>query len=201
MTRSPPNGAVFYWLLAVITAVALVVPASGSPVPKNGMATTTVADTVYLADGTGATENLIITWPAFVTASGTAVAGGSTTAALGADGALNMALVPNAGATPAGVYYTVVYQIVSGDVKTEHWIVPATSPTNLTTKANASAVVHLRGEETISGAKSFAMSPNVPAPQNSSDIATKGYVDQSVSNVGLGSYLATAGGTLTGPLT
>jgi hypothetical protein len=62
------------------------------------------------------------------------VAGGSTTAALGADGALNVALVPNAGATPAGVYYTVVSQIGSGDGKTEYWIVPATFPTHLATK-------------------------------------------------------------------
>ena len=108
-----PKGRFFYWLLAVITAFGLLVPASGAAVPENGMATTTVADTVYMADGTGATGNLIITWPAFVTASGTAVAGGSTTTTLGADGALSVDLVPNAGATPAGVYYTVVYQIGS----------------------------------------------------------------------------------------
>jgi hypothetical protein len=52
----------------------------------------------------------------------------------------------------------------------------------LATKANDSAVVHLNGEETISGAKSFAMSPNVPAPTIAGDIAKKGYVDQWVSN-------------------
>jgi hypothetical protein len=92
---------------------------------------------VYLPDGTGATGNLIATWPAFVTARGTFVAGGSTTATLGADGALNVALVPNAGATPAGVYYTVVYRIGSRDGKTEYWIVPATFPTNLATKGSA----------------------------------------------------------------
>jgi hypothetical protein len=48
--------------------------------------------------------------------------------ALGANGALSVALVPNAGATPADVYYTVVYQLGPGEVRTEYWVVPATSP-------------------------------------------------------------------------
>ena len=103
-----PTGRFFYWLLAVITVFGFRLSASGAPVPQNGPATTTVADTVYLADGTTAQGNLIITWPAFVTASGTAVAGGAKSVTLGANGALSVALVPNAGATPAGVYYTVV---------------------------------------------------------------------------------------------
>ena len=179
-----------------------------------------------MADGTTAAGNLIITWPAFVTASGAAIAGGVTNVTLGANGALSVALVPNAGVTPAGVYYTVVYQLGPGAVKTEYWIVPTTSPVNLAgvrttpgsgvagqpvsiqyvntalaTKANDSAVVHLNGEETISGAKSFVTSPNVPAPTNSGDIANKGYVDQWVSNVGAGSYLPTTGGAMTGPIT
>lgn len=185
-----------------------------------------MADTVYLAGGTTAQGNLIITWPAFVTASGTAVASGSKNVALGANGALRVALVPHAGASPAGVYYTVVYQIGSGQVKTEDWMVPTTSPANLATvrttpgagvagqavsmqyvnsalatKANDSAVVHLGGSETISGAKVFASAPSVPAPTSSGQVATKGYVDQSISSVGVGSYLPTAGGTLTGALT
>ena len=169
---------------------------------------------------------MIITWPAFVSASGAAVAAGETSVALGANGALSVALVPNAGATPAGVYYTVVYQLGPGEVKTENWVVPATSPANLATvrttpgsglagqpvsiqyvnselatKADDSAVVHLNGAETISGTKTFVSSPSVPAPANSTDVATKAYVDQSVTNSGSGSYLSTSGGTLTGPLT
>jgi hypothetical protein len=71
----------------------------------------------------------------------------------------------------------------------------------LATKADDSAVVHLNGAETIFGTKTFASSPTVPAPMNSTDLATKGYVDQSVTGVGSGNYLSTAGGTLTGPLT
>jgi len=223
-----PTGRHFYWLLMVVIAASGFGPSAlgAEPVPQSGPATTTVADNVYLADGTAASGTLIVTWPAFVTASGTAVAGGVRNVTLGANGALSVALVPNAGATPAGVYYTVVYQIGAGEVKTEYWVVPTSSPANLagvrTTpgsgsaaqpvsmqyvdtqlagKANDSAVVHLNGSETIAGAKVFSISPNVPAPVNSGDVASKGYVDQSVSNVGSGSYLPTAGGTMTGPIT
>ena len=219
-----PMGRLFYWAVAIVAASGLWISAAGSP--QGGVGMTTVADTVYLADGTTASGNLIITWPAFVSASGAAVAAGKTSVALGANGALSVALVPNAGATPAGVYYVVVYQLGPSAVKTEYWVVPSASPANLATvrttpgsglagqpvsmqyvnselatKADDSAVVHLNGIETISGAKTFVSSPSVPAPTNSSDIATKGYVDTSVSGVGSGSYLSTAGGTLTGPLT
>ena len=222
-----PMGRHCYWLLAVVVAFGARVPASGAaPVPQNGATTTTVADTISMADGTTAQGNLIITWPAFVTASGSAVAGGTANVAVGANGALSVALVPNAGATPAGVYYTVVYQLGPGTARTEYWVVPTTSPANLAavrttpgsgvagqpvslqyvnsalaTKANDSAVVHLGGSETISGTKTFASAPSVPAPTSTGQIANKGYVDQAVSNVGAGNYLPTAGGTMSGPIT
>jgi hypothetical protein len=217
-----PSGRIFYWVLTVvIVALGFRLLAFGAePVPQSGPATTTVADTVYLANGATASGTLIITWPAFVTASGAAVAGGATNVTLGTSGALSVALVPNAGATPAGVYYTVVYQIGPGEVKTEYWIVPTTSPVNLagviTTPGSGTAaqpvsmqyvntqlagVVHLNGAETITGAKVFSVSPNVPTPTNSGDVASKSYVDQSVSTVGGGTFLPTAGGTMTGPLT
>jgi hypothetical protein len=175
-----PSGRLFYWLVAVMMIAGSGLMAGGAAaVPQSGPATTTIADTVYLADGSTAQGNLIITWPAFLTASGTAVAGGTTNVALGANGALSVALVPNAGATPAGVYYTVVYQLGPGEVRTEFWAVPTTSPANLAgvrttpgsgvagqpvsmqyvnselaTKANDSVVVHLNGTETISASKS-----------------------------------------------
>jgi trimeric autotransporter adhesin len=221
-----PMGRLFYWaVMAVMTASGLGLPASGA-VPASGAATTTVSDTVYLADGTTAQGSLLISWPAFVTADGTAVAAGTTSVTLGAKGALSVALVPNAGATPAGVYYSVVFQLGPGQVRTEYWVVPTTSPTNLATvrttpgsgvagqpvsmqyvnsglasKADNNAVVHLNGAEVISGTKTFSNSPNVPAPTNSADIATKGYVDTTVTTVGAGSYLPTAGGTMSGPIT
>jgi hypothetical protein len=70
----------------------------------------------------------------------------------------------------------------------------------LAVKANDSDVVHLGGTETISGAKTFAAAPSVPAPTSTGQVANKGYVDSSISNVGAGSYLSTAGGTMTGPI-
>ncbi len=145
---------------------------------------------------------------------------------LGGNGALSIALVPNAGASPPGVYYTVVYQLGPGEARTEYWVVPTTSPANLATvrmtpgsgvagqpvsmqyvnselatKADDSAVVHLSGLETISGTKTFASAPNVPAPTGTGQVANKAYVDQAITNVGAGNYLSTAGGTMTGPIT
>ncbi|HEV3510538.1 MAG TPA: hypothetical protein VGS05_02470 [Candidatus Sulfotelmatobacter sp.] len=214
-------GRLFYWGLVIVAACGFGLAAYGQ-----GPSMTTVADTVYMADGTFAQGSLIISWPAFVTAGGSAVAAGTTSVTLGANGALSVALVPNAGATPAGVYYSVIYQLGPGQVKSESWVVPATSPANLAavriapgsglagqpvsmqyvdselaTKADDSAVVHLSGTETISGSKSFSSAPTVPDPTSAGQVATKGYVDSSVSNVGAGNYLATTGGTMSGPIT
>jgi hypothetical protein len=180
--RRRPKGRLFYWWVAVAMIAGAALNAWGSgAVPQSGPGSTTIADTVYMADGSIAAGTLIITWPAFVTAGGSAVAGGTTNVTLGTNGALSVALVPNAGATPANVYYTVVYQLGPGEVRTEYWVVPTTSPANLATvrttpgtgvatqpasmeyvnselaaKANDSAVVHLSGTETISGGKSGA---------------------------------------------
>ncbi|HYA24086.1 MAG TPA: hypothetical protein VEF05_07985 [Terriglobales bacterium] len=188
---------------------------------------TTVQDTVYRADGTSAQGTLLISWPAFTTAGGGAIAAGTTSVNLGAGGALSVALAPNASATPANSLYTVVYQLDDGTVKTEYWIVPTTSPATLAavrttlgattsvaqmatqqfvtsalvTKANDSAVVHLAGTETISGTKQFSVSPSMPTPSQPTDAVNKAYVDGAVQNTGSGSYLSTSGGTLTGPLT
>ena len=220
-----PMGRLCYWVLAVVAASGPMA-FGATPAPQSGPATTTVADTVYSASGSPAQGSLLIAWPPFVTASGTAVAAGATNTTLGTNGALSVALVPNAGATPAGMYYTVVYQIGPGQVKTEYWIVPTTSPANLAavritpgsgvagqpvsmqyvnselaSKANDNAVVHLATTETISGAKTFTASPSVPTPTTTGQVANKAYVDTSVSNVGSGVYLPTAGGTMTGPIT
>jgi len=71
----------------------------------------------------------------------------------------------------------------------------------LATKADDTSVVHLNGAETISGNKTFASAPTVPAPASAGQIANKAYVDQAITNVGAGSYLTTAGGTVSGPIT
>jgi len=63
-----PMGRLFYWLLAVVMIAGCGLTTTGAaPVPQNGLASTTVADTIYLADGSTAQGSLIITWPAFVT--------------------------------------------------------------------------------------------------------------------------------------
>src|ERR1051325_2522924 len=97
----------FYWAVIIISTLNLGLRCEAAA-PTT--ATTTVSDTVYLADGTTAQGSLIITWPAFVSSAGTAVAAGNRNGTLGPEGELSVALVPNAGATPAGVYYSVVYQ-------------------------------------------------------------------------------------------
>ena len=69
-----PKGRLLYWYFAVVITAGFWLPAFGLPAaPQSGANTTTVSDTVYLADGTPAAGTLIITWPAFVTAEGTAV--------------------------------------------------------------------------------------------------------------------------------
>lgn len=218
-----PQRRLFCWALTVM----LVAGESVRATPQSSPALTTVADTVYRADGTPASGTVIIAWPAFVTAAGSAVAAGSTNVTLSTNGALSVALAANAGANPPGTYYTVVYQLQPSEVRTEYWVVPSSSsPVNLAavrttpgsgtaaqaasmqyvntalaTKANDNAVVHVSGSETISGTKTFATAPSVPTPQNTGDVANKAYVDSAVANVGAGNYLSTAGGTMTGALT
>jgi hypothetical protein len=207
-------------------AAAEPMPRAASPSPQSGPTLTSVVDTVYMANGSAAQGILVITWPAFVTSTGSAVASGALDVTLGANGALNVALTPNAEATPANVYYTVVYQLGPGEVRTEYWVVPTSSPatlaqvrttpgsgtasqpvsmqyvnTELAAKANDNAVVHLSGTETVTGSKTFSAPPNVPTPVNTGDVANKAYVDTSVATVGAGNFLPTAGGAMTGPLT
>ena len=191
-----------------------------------GPALTTISDTVYRADGTPASGVAVISWPSFQTAEGDAVAAGNQSVAIGGSGAFLTQLVPNVGASPAGTYYVVVFQLDDGTVRTEYWAVPSTSPTSIaairttpgtglgnmavtqqyvnTAVANRaidSTVVHLSGTETITGAKQFAVAPSLPPPAGTSDATNKAYVDAAVGNVGSGSYVSKAGDTMTGPLT
>ena len=208
------------FLLLLPVLLRLVMVAQGPP-------TTQISDVVYRADGTPAGGVLLISWPEFTTAAGQAVAAGNTSVTLGPGGALSVALVANANATPTNTVYTVVYQLNDGSERTEYWLVPTTSPATLAqvrttlgatssvsqmatqlyvnnalaAKANDAAVVHLSGTETITGFKQFAVPPNLPNPVGANDAVNKQYVDNAVQNVGTGSYLSTSGGTLTGPLT
>jgi hypothetical protein len=103
----------FPWLLS-LSIICVMLQAQIPP-------TTTVSDTVYRADGTPATGTLLISWPAFTTVGGTAIAGGTKSVTLGTGGALSVALVPNASATPATTVYTVVYQLSTTVAAIEAW--------------------------------------------------------------------------------
>ena len=192
-----------------------------------GPAMNTVTDTVYRADGTPASGTLLISWPAFTTADGKPVAAGNLSVTIGAGGAVAIPLAPNAGASPDGTFYKVVFKLDDGTTNTENWVVPAGSATTIAAirstvvpasvamqaasrqyvdsalgaKASDTSVVHLSGAETIQGVKQFSTPPAVPVPQQATDAVNKAYVDQAVANVGSGSYVSKAGDAMTGPLT
>ena len=106
-------------LLAILGTIAV---AQTSAIPA--IAKTSVTDTVYRADGTAAQGTVLISWPAFTLTTGASVPAGSTSVTIGANGILSVALVANAGATPMGTYYTVVYHLDDGSVTHEYWVVP-----------------------------------------------------------------------------
>jgi hypothetical protein len=155
------------WLAAVVAMAATMAAQT------NGPAMTQVVDTVYRADGTASKGTVLISWPAFTTADGTAVAAGSLSIQLGSGGAFAASLAPNTGAQPAGVYYKVVYQLSGQEPSTEYWVVPATGSTTigavraklqpptiaaqvLTRDVADTNYVHVAGDQTIGGVKMFA---------------------------------------------
>src|SRR5271156_5576017 len=112
-------------LLAIPGAMTVMkVAAAAQATSGSAIATTQVTDTIFLADGTLASGTVIVSWQAFTTASGQAVPSGTTSATI-TDGALSLQLVPNAGSTPMGTYYTAVYHLSDGSVSREFWVVPA----------------------------------------------------------------------------
>jgi len=219
-----------YFLMAARVVISLLIASLALTLPTTlqaqGPALTTISGTVYRADGTAASGTVLVSWPSFQTAEGNAVAAGNLSVTIRPLGAFSAQLVPNVGASPAGTYYVVVFQLDDGTVRTEYWAVPATSPTTiaavLTTpgtglgnlavtqeyvnaavanRAIDAAVVHLAGTETISGTKHFAVPPALPTPAGATDAANKGYVDAAVATVGSGAYVSKAGDTMSGPLT
>jgi hypothetical protein len=143
------------------------------------VSTTTVQGTVYRADGTPATGTMLVSWPAFTTASNLAVAAGTISVDIGVDGFVTLNLAPNLGAYPAGSYYTAVYHLSDGTVSKEYWTVPAASTA------------------TIAGVRA-QLQPAMVAMQS----VSKSYVDALIASVAptSGSYLPLSGGTLAGPL-
>ncbi|HWT65673.1 MAG TPA: hypothetical protein VN151_06130, partial [Terracidiphilus sp.] len=141
-----------------------------------GVSTTTVQGTVYLANGKPGAGTVQLSWPAFTTSNGLAVAAGRLTATIGTDGFVSVNLTPNLGATPAGLFYTAVYHMSDGTTSTEYWVVPAAA------------------QATIASVRAQVM----PAAQ-AVQAASKAYVDQAILSLASGS-LTPVGGTLTGPL-
>ena len=140
------------------------------------VSTTTVQGTVYLANGQPGSGTLFVSWPAFSTASGQAVAADSTTVTIAADGFVSVNLAPNLGATPAGLFYTAVYYMSDGSTSTEYWVVPAAAQAAL---AQVQAQV-------------------MPAAQ-AVQAVNKAYVDQLIATL-TETTVTDSGGTMTGPL-
>jgi hypothetical protein len=84
------------------------------------VSTTTVQGMVYLANGAPASGTLSLRWPAFSTGDNQAIAAGTMTVPIGADGVVRVNLTPNVGAAPAGLFYTAVYHLSDGTTSTEY---------------------------------------------------------------------------------
>jgi hypothetical protein len=84
---------------------------------------TTIHDSVIYADGTAASGKLVLTWPPFQF-QGVTITGGQEEFLIAFDGTVTIDCYPTAGALPAGVYYTVSYQLDKGPVYEEYWVVP-----------------------------------------------------------------------------
>ncbi len=90
-------------------------------------AKTTVADTLYNADGSPASGRVTIAWPTFLIGTCQVIAGQTTLVVTG--GAFSIQLYPNSSAVPSGTSYRITFALKTGRVTTEYWVVPAsTSP-------------------------------------------------------------------------
>ena len=128
---------------------------------------------------------MLISWPAFTISTGASVPAGTKAVTLGAGGVLSVNLVANAGSTPMGSYYTVVYHLDDGSVTREYWVIPVTT-----------APVHLAGIRSTVLPASVAM-----------QTVSKAYVDTAIAAAELGHpldsstpYVQKTGDTMTGPL-
>ncbi|WP_433984366.1 hypothetical protein RBB78_05205 [Tunturiibacter empetritectus] len=160
------------------------VAAAAQATTPNTIATTQVTDTIYRGDGTLANGSVIVSWQAFTAASGQAVPSGTTSATI-TNGALSLALVPNAGSTPIGTYYTAVYHLDDGTVSRQFWVVPVSQ-----------APVQVSTIESTVLPTSVAM-----------QTVSKNYVDTAIAAAVTGHpldstnpFVEKAGDTMTGPL-
>ena len=122
-------GVCFAWMALALAALA------------QSISTTTVQGTVYLANGSPGSGTLQISWPAFTTASNQTVAAGKIAVSIGADGFVSVDLAPNLGSSPAGLYYTAVYNLSNGTTNTEYWPGDALSLNAPSANLNAQVIV------------------------------------------------------------
>jgi len=200
-------------LLAVPGAMTVMnVAAAAQVTTPSAIATTQVTDTVYRGDGTLANGSVIVSWQAFTAASGQSVPSGSTSATI-TNGALSLALVPNAGSTPIGTYYTAVYHLDDGSVSREFWVVPVSQvpvqvsaikstvlPTSVAMQTVSKSYVDTAIAAAVSGHPLDSSNPFVEKagdtmtgplvlpgdPTTSNQAADKNYVDENVAAVAAG---------------
>jgi hypothetical protein len=164
------------WMGPGVIGMGLLGMALGLLANAQSVSTTTVQGTVYLANGQPGSGTVNVSWPAFTTASNQAVAAGRTTVTIAPDGFVSINLAPNQGATPAGLYYTAIYNLSNGTTSTEYWVVPAAAQASL-------------------GQVRAQLMPAAQAVQ----AVSKAYVDQAIAEL-TESLLTASGGTLSGPL-
>jgi lysophospholipase L1-like esterase len=201
------------WVLAVLLLALPWVTALFSVTALAQVVTTEVTDTVYRADGKTAAGSVLVSWPAFTTATGQAVASGSTSATLASGGVLDIRLTPNAGASPIGTYYTAVYHLDDGRVSREYWVVPASQtpvhisairstvlPTSVAMQTVSKSYVDTAIAAAVAGAPLDSSNPYVlksgdtmsgpltlaSDPVTPSQAATKNYVDANVAGITTG---------------
>ena len=153
---------------------------------------------------------MLISWPEFTTAAGQAVPAGKTEIPIGSNGSVNFSLAPNVGAMPAGTYYTAVYHLSDGTVSTEYWTVPTAQETGIaairSSLVPATIAVQSASIAYVNSAIESAVTGYLPLtggtltgplylsedPVQSTEAATKHYVDTNVAgvNAGLGSKVA-----------
>lgn len=167
---------------------------SVAPGANTAAGTTAVSDTVLYANGTAAQGKVLLSWPTFTTASGVSVQKGSTSVVLGAGGALQVSLAPNAGATPIGTFYTAVFHLNDGTVTKEYWSVPVSGPAVKLSAVRTSALPSTVAVQTVS--KQYV-------DQAIARAAMTGVVPAAGTGAGTGTsaaYVQKSGDTMSGPL-